>query len=67
MSTEGWNINQDSSIVGYYDTEDGRRHGFIAKITDASKRPEASPDAGLSLSTVFTFASADANTAFGYT
>ncbi len=31
VSTEGWNINQDSSIVGHYDTPDGRRHGFIAK------------------------------------
>ena len=31
MITEGWNINQDSSVVGYYDTPDGRRHGFIAR------------------------------------
>ena len=31
VSTEGWNINQDNSVVGHYDTEDGRRHGFIAK------------------------------------
>ena len=31
VSTEGWNINQDNSIVGYYDTPDGRRHGFIAR------------------------------------
>ena len=31
VSTEGWNINQDSSVVGYYDTADGRRHGFIAR------------------------------------
>ncbi len=30
VSTEGWNINQDDSVVGYYDTADGRRHGFIA-------------------------------------
>ena len=29
--TEGWNINQDGSVVGYYDTADGRRHGFIAR------------------------------------
>ena len=32
VSTEGWNINQDSSIVGYYDSPDGRRHGFIARL-----------------------------------
>ena len=31
VSTEGWNINQDGSVVGHYDTADGRRHGFIAK------------------------------------
>ncbi len=29
--TEGWNINQDGSVVGYYDSADGRRHGFIAR------------------------------------
>ena len=33
VSTHGWNINQDNSIVGYYDTADGRRHGFIARLT----------------------------------
>ena len=33
VSTEGWNINQDGSVVGYYDSADGRRHGFIAKPT----------------------------------
>ena len=31
VSTEGWNINQDGSVVGHYDTPDGRRHGFIAR------------------------------------
>ncbi len=31
VSTHGWNINQDSSVVGYYDTADGHRHGFIAR------------------------------------
>ena len=30
VSTEGWNINQDGSVVGHYDSADGRRHGFIA-------------------------------------
>ncbi len=38
VSTEGYNINQDGSIVGHYDTADGRRHGFIAKpITDSGE------------------------------
>ena len=32
VSTEGWNINQDGSVVGHYDSTDGRRHGFIAKL-----------------------------------
>ena len=31
VSTEGWNINQDGSVVGHYDSTDGRRHGFIAR------------------------------------
>ncbi len=31
VSTEGWNINQDNSVVGHYDSPDGRRHGFIAR------------------------------------
>ena len=31
VSTEGWNINQDGSIVGHYDSPDGRTHGFIAR------------------------------------
>ena len=45
VSTEGWNINQDDSVVGYYDTADGRRHGFIASpvsgddLVVASVRP----------------------------
>ena len=31
VSTDGWNINQDGSVVGHYDSPDGRRHGFIAR------------------------------------
>ena len=31
VSTEGYNINQDGSVVGHYDSADGRRLGFIAK------------------------------------
>ena len=34
VSTEGWNINQDGSIVGHYDSADGRRHGFVARPTE---------------------------------
>ena len=31
VSTEGWNINQDGSIVGHYESADGSTIGFIAK------------------------------------
>ncbi|MCG9128069.1 T9SS type A sorting domain-containing protein [Candidatus Poribacteria bacterium] len=37
VSTEGFNINQDGSVVGHYDSPDGRRHGFIAKLTSRMK------------------------------
>ena len=40
VSTEGWNVNQDGSIVGHYDTADGRRHGFIARpLQPSAVRP----------------------------
>ena len=31
VRTEGWNINQDGSIVGHYESADGAIIGFIAK------------------------------------
>ena len=31
VSTEGWTINRDGSVVGHYDSADGRRHGFVAR------------------------------------
>ena len=41
VSTEGYNINQDGSIVGHYDSADGRRHGFIARpVTDTDEPGE---------------------------
>ena len=43
VSTEGYNINQDGSVVGYYDTADGRRHGFVARLA-AGTEPGAVPD-----------------------
>ncbi|MCY4552288.1 MAG: hypothetical protein OXC79_01330, partial [Candidatus Poribacteria bacterium] len=60
LSTQAWNINQDGSIVGYYDTEDGRRHGFIARLTTedtttpVDMEPEATGDEDL-----YTFESID--------
>ena len=54
VSTEGWNVNQDDSIVGYYDTEDGRRQGFIAR--PAEETPAESdvtpPDFGYTFETI---------------
>ena len=43
ISTEGWNINQDGSIVGYYDSADGRRHGFIARPAPDAAQPVVAP------------------------
>ena len=44
VSTEGWNINQDGSIVGNYESPDGRRHGFIARpAQDTSAQVDAEP------------------------
>ncbi|RKU30907.1 hypothetical protein C6497_03565 [Candidatus Poribacteria bacterium] len=39
VSTEGYNINQDGSIVGHYDSEDGSRHGFIARLITETDIP----------------------------
>ena len=39
VSTEGWNINQDGSIVGHYDSADGKRHGFIARPISDTDAP----------------------------
>ena len=58
VSTEGYNINQDGSIVGHYDTEDGRRHGFIARPagdTDAQSDQPVFPSANSN----YTFESID--------
>ena len=38
VSTEGWNINQDGSVVGHYDSADGRRHGFVARLVPHYQR-----------------------------
>ena len=43
VSTEGWNINQDGSIVGHYDSPDGRRHGFIARPAPDAEHPVVTP------------------------
>ncbi len=39
ITTEGYNINQDGSVVGHYDSTDGRRHGFIAKPIEVVNQP----------------------------
>ena len=42
VSTEGYNINQDGSVVGHYESPDGRRHGFIARPISGD-RPIVAP------------------------
>ena len=44
VSTDGWNINQDGSIVGYYESVDGGIHGFIARpAADTPTQGEPEP------------------------
>ena len=44
VSTEGYNINQDGSVVGHYESADGRRLGFIARpVVDTSAPVEDTP------------------------
>ena len=53
VSTEGYNINQDGSVVGYYNTADGQRYGFIARPV-SDDRPVVAPAA-----TTYTYQSID--------
>ena len=53
VSTEGYNINQDGSVVGYYNTADGHRYGFIARPISGD-RPVVAPAA-----TTYTYESID--------
>ncbi len=55
VSTEGWNINQDGSVVGHYDTADGRRHGFIARPEADTAAPVEEPPAVPSAADNYTF------------
>ena len=50
VSTEGWNINQDGSIVGNYESPDGRRHGFIARPASQAEAESYSNTYTVSLS-----------------
>ena len=60
VSTEGYNINQDGSIVGNYESADGRRHGFIARpITDTAAPIEDQPVAATPADLNYTFESID--------
>ncbi len=43
VTTEGWNINEDGSVVGYYDTADGRRQGFVARLVEDTTEPVGAP------------------------
>ena len=44
VSTEGYNINQDGSVVGHYASADGSIHGFIARpVVDTAAPVEDAP------------------------
>ncbi len=51
VSTQGYNINQDGSVVGHYETADGHKYGFIAKPI-SGERPVVAP-----ASTTYTYES----------
>ena len=37
VNTQGYNINQDGSVVGHYESADGRTHGFIARPANPAR------------------------------
>ena len=59
VSTEGYNINQDGSVVGHYDSADGRRHGFIARPVGDTAAPVEAPPAATSAVLNYTFETID--------
>ena len=59
VSTEGYNINQDGSVVGHYDTADGRRHGFIARPIGDTAAPVEGPPAATPTFLNYTFETID--------
>ena len=59
VSTQGWNVNPDGSVVGHYDSVDGRRHGFIARPTAETAAPVEEPPFVSSVSDNYTFETID--------
>ena len=60
VSTDGWNINEDGSVVGYYDLPDGRRHGFIARpAADTAAHVTGPPIEVSAAGATYTFESID--------
>ena len=59
VSTEGWNINEDGSVVGYYDSPDGSRHGFIARPTADTAPHVSGAPVDLPVTATYTFESID--------
>ena len=59
VSTEGYNINQDGSIVGHYDSADGRRHGFIARPATDTAEPGDDPPVITAADLNYTFETID--------
>ena len=59
VSTEGWNINRDGSVVGHYDSPDGHRYGFIARPTEGTAAQVDTQPVTPSASSDYTFESID--------
>ena len=59
VSTEGYNINQDGSIVGHYDSADGRRHGFVARLAADTDEPIDAEPVVVSADGNYTFETVD--------
>ena len=59
VSTEGWNINADDSVVGFYDLPDGSRHGFVATPAPDTAEQVSQERAGPPVRSTYTFESID--------
>ena len=59
VSTEGWNINRDGSVVGHYDSIDGHRHGFIASPAEDTAAQVDTQSVTPSTSSDYTFETID--------
>ena len=55
LSTEGYNINQDGSVVGHYTSMEGKTRGFIARPAEDTAAPVEDPPAVVAANDNYTF------------